>query len=49
MRFLRFLKRLWEVLASRIRYKIAETFIVGKLFMSNQPLLDLGALYVCDD
>ena len=28
-----------EVLASRIRYKIAETFIVGKLFMSTNPCL----------
>ncbi len=28
-----------EVLASRIRYKIAETFVVGKLFMSTNPCL----------
>ena len=28
-----------EVLGSRIRYKIAETFIVGKLFMSTNPCL----------
>lgn len=28
-----------EVLASRIRYKIAETFVVGKIFMSTNPCL----------
>lgn len=28
-----------EVLASRIRYKIADTFVVGKLFMSTNPCL----------
>lgn len=28
-----------EVLASRIRYKIAETFVVGKLFMSTNPCI----------
>lgn len=28
-----------EVLASRIRYKVSETFVVGKLFMSTNPCL----------
>lgn len=39
-----------EVLASRIRYKIAETFIVGKLFMSTNPCLTwVRSTFVMDD
>lgn len=39
-----------EVLASRIRYKIAETFIVGKLLMSTNPCLTwVRSTFVMDD
>lgn len=39
-----------EVLASRIRYKIAETFKVGKLFMSTNPCLTwVRSTFVMDD
>lgn len=39
-----------EVLASRIRYKIAETFVVGKLFMSTNPCLTwVRSTFVMDD
>ena len=39
-----------EVLASRIRYKIAETFIVGKLLMSCNPTINWPrATFVMDD
>ena len=39
-----------EVLASRIRYKIAETFVVGKIFMSTNPCLTwVRSTFVMDD
>ena len=39
-----------EVLASRIRYKIAETFVVGKMFMSTNPCLTwVRSTFVMDD
>ena len=39
-----------EVLASRIRYKIENTFIVGKLFMSTNPCLTwVRSTFVMDD
>ena len=39
-----------EVLASRIRYKIADTFVVGKLFMSTNPCLTwVRSTFVMDD
>lgn len=39
-----------EVLASRIRYKIAETFVVGKLFMSTNPAITwIRSTFVMDD
>lgn len=39
-----------EVLASRIRYKIAETFVVGKLLMSTNPCLTwVRSTFVMDD
>jgi len=39
-----------EVLASRIRYKIAETFVVGKLYMSTNPCLTwVRSTFVMDD
>lgn len=39
-----------EVLASRIRYKIEDTFIVGKLFLSTNPCLTwVRSTFVMDD
>lgn len=39
-----------EVLASRIRYKIAETFVVGKLCLSTNPCLNwVRSTFVMDD
>lgn len=39
-----------EVLASRIRYKIEDTFIVGKLLMSTNPCLNwIRGTFVMDD
>lgn len=39
-----------EVLASRIRYKIEDTFIVGKIFMSTNPCLNwVKSTFVMDD
>lgn len=39
-----------EVLASRIRYKIEDTFIVGKIFMSTNPCLNwVRSTFVMDD
>ncbi len=39
-----------EVLASRIRYKVAETFVVGKLCASTNPCLGwVRSTYVMDD
>lgn len=43
-------ERAIEVLSSRIRYKIAETFIVGKIFMSTNPCLTwVRSTFVMDD
>ena len=39
-----------EVLASRIRYKIGETFVVGKLFLSTNPTINwVRSTFVMDD
>lgn len=39
-----------EVLASRIRYKVGETFVVGKLFLSSNPALTwIRSTFVMDD
>lgn len=39
-----------EVLASRIRYKIEDTFVVGKIFMSTNPCLTwVRSTFVMDD
>lgn len=39
-----------EVLASRIRYKIEDTFVVGKIFLSSNPALTwIRSTFVMDD
>jgi phage terminase large subunit len=39
-----------DILASRIRYRVAETFIVGKLFMSTNPSTNwVRSIFVQDD
>lgn len=43
-------ERAVEVLASRIRYKIEDTFVVGKMFMSTNPTLNwVRGTFVIDD